>query len=159
MKFSREKDDDCYQMCKIQSRLFERASKEGIPSAYFVKVFCNSPYNRMMDKNIYLSEYPSDKEVFAYMNENVHMDRGTVLPEYVMSWIGYLIREWAYTYVVRAKSILKRAPISYLAKVYGPYHTVSIQKAIQMIAEDRDININESLEEATLRVLRETMDL
>lgn len=157
MKFSREMDNNCYQLCKIQARLFERSSKQNIPSAYFVKVFFNSKYAKMMDKLEYLNDYPSDEEVFNYLEENIHMNRGTVLPTYMMSWIGYLFREWSYTYEVSSKRILKNVPMSYLAKVYKPYHSLDIQKAIQLIAEDLAININESIEETTLRVLRETI--
>ena len=154
MKFSREKDELCHHLCKAQARLFEQASKEGIPSAYFAKVFFNSKYNRMMDDLSYWDLYPSDVEILNYMRANVKMKRGTVLPDYVMNWIGYLLREWAYTYRVRSKQITKKVPISYLSKVYLPYHSLDIQKAIQLIAADLDININESIEETTLRILR-----
>lgn len=156
MKYSREKDDNCFELSKIQSRLFERASEENIPSYYFIKIFFNSRYCRMFDDLTFFDYYPSEEEMFNHVKANIHMERGTVLPKEIMSWIGYLLREWAYTYKVRCKQIIKKAPISYLAQVYLPYHSVDIQKAIKMIASDRDININESIDEITMRVLKET---
>ncbi len=156
MKYSRKKDDNCYLLAKIQSRLFEKASMENIPSAYFAKVFFNSHYCRLFDDLSFLDFYPSEKEIFDYVKANVHMNRGTVLPKEIMSWIGYLLREWAYTYNVWSKQITKKVTLSYLAKVYYPYHSLDIQKAIKMIGSDCGINLNESIDELTLRVLRET---
>lgn len=154
MKYSREKDDKCFELAKLQSRLFERASKERIPSAFFAKVFFNSKYCQMLDDLSYFDFYPSEDVIFNYVKDNVGMERGTVFPGFVMSWIGYLLREWAYTYSVRSKNITKKLTIRYLNNVYPLYHSLDIQKAIKLIASDCHININESLEEETMRVLR-----
>lgn len=155
MKYSREKDDTCVELAKLQSRLFERASKEGIPSAFFAKVFFNSKYCQMLDDLSYLKIYPSEDEIFEYVKNNVGMERGTIYPGFVMSWIGYLLREWAYTFSVRTKQITKKVTMRYLCTVYPPYHSLDIRKAIILIASDLHININESLQETTLRILKE----
>lgn len=154
MSYLRDKDEACYLLCKLQSRLFERASDDGIPSSYFAKVYFNSRYGEMMDDLSYLEEYPSDYEIYGYVKAHVRMKRGTVLPPHVMAWIGYLLRQWAYVYRVRSKSILKRVPISYLAQVYGPYHALDVQKAIELIAHDRGIDLGESPDDRVMRILK-----
>lgn len=154
MNYSREKDDNCNRLSKLQSRLFERASLENIPSSYFAKVFFNSSYCRMFDTLSFFDYYPSEDEIFNYIKNNTHMNRGTVLPKEVMSWIGYLLRQWAYTYEIWSKQITKKVSISYLANAYHSYQSLDIHRAIQMIASDCDINLKETKAELTLRILK-----
>ena len=153
MNYLREKDDKCIRLCKLQSRLFERASIEKIPSAYFVKVFANSKYCNLIDNLDYFDYSFTDDEIFNYVKSNVKMTRGTIITPQAMSWIGYLLREWAYIYRTRMKAILKNVPLSFLNDVYPMYHALDIQKAIQLIAESRGININESPEERLRRIV------
>ena len=138
MNYLREKDDRCYELCKLQSRIFERSAKEGIPSMYFIKVYLNSRYSYWMDRlEIFNYEY-GDELIYRQVSSNIHMKRGTVLAPHIMAWIGYLLREWSYIYSLTCKQIVKSIPISYIASVYPLYHSLSIEEAIIRIAESRD---------------------
>lgn len=156
MSYLRDKDEKCYILCKLQSRLFERSVEEGIPSMYFFKVFFNSKYCQMLDDLSYFNFDITDDEIFNYVKSNVHMKRGTILPEYVMGWIGYLLREWAYVYNLRSKQITRKVPLSYLSSVYNPYHSLDVQKAIQLIVEDKKLDINDDPQIRLMRILRKT---
>ena len=137
MNYLREKDDLCYQMCKLQSRIFERSSRAGVPSMYFAKVYFNSQYSYLMDHlEIFEYEY-GEEHIFSSVSKNVNSKRGNILSPEIMAWIGYLLRQWAYVYSLNSKQIIKAVPISYLAKVYPLYHSLSIDEAIIRIAESR----------------------
>ena len=154
MNYSRKKDDGCIKLCEFQARLFERASKNHIPSAYFVKIFVSSSGCIAMD-DLEALRYPlSEEGVYINIKNKVKMNRGTILPTFVMSWIGYLLRQWAYTYNVRSKVILKKVPLSYLFNVYPSYHALDIQKAIILIAEDRNIDLNEKPETRLYNIIK-----
>ena len=143
-------------MCKLQFRLFGRASKEGIPSAYFVKVFANSKYCSMLDNLDYFDFYVtvSEDAIFEFVKTNTKMRRGTIYPSFVMEWIGYLLREWAYRYQMRTKAILKKVKLKDFADVYYPYHSLDVQKAIQLIAEEHEIDLSLSPEERFYAILK-----
>ena len=83
----------------------------------------------MLDDLSYFDFDITDDVIFESIKSDVHMTRGTILPDFVMAWIGYLLREWSYTYSLRSKQIIKHVPISYLADVYCPYHSLDIQKS------------------------------
>lgn len=137
MNYLREKDDRCYELCKLQSRIFERSAKEGIPSTFFIKVYLNSKYSYLMDRlEIFNYEY-GEELIYRQVSSDVHMKRGTVIAPEIMSWIGYLLREWSYIYSLTCKQIVKAIPISYIASVYPLYHSLSIEEAIIRIAESR----------------------
>lgn len=156
MKYLRAKDNNCYYLSNLQSRLFEKSSEDGIPSAYFAKVFFNSKYGKMFDDLSFLDTSLNEKHVYEETKQLVNMNHGTIIPPHIMGWIGYLLREWAYVYRYSSKALLGKIPMSYLKDVYEPYHSLDINKAIQLIALDRNINIKETLEDRTYRILKET---
>lgn len=155
MRYLREKDDNCLLLCKIQASIFERASTEGIPSAYFAKVYASSAHCLMMDDLSWLDTNIDEITIFNQVKKHVTMRRGTIYPKEVMFWIGYLLREWSYRYYVNTAYILKIAPMSLLADVYPTYHGLDVNKAIALIAESRGIDLQEDTEARVQRIIRQ----
>ncbi len=157
MKYSRERDEICLRLCKMQSRMFKKASEEGIPSFFFVKAFACSTCVWKIDSLAFLDSNVSEEEIYRYVKSKVKTRRGTVYDSDVMGWIGYLLREWAYRYKTYTSIIMKSVDLTYLAKAYYPYHSLDILKAIKKIAEEKKIDLNEDPQERLIRILRQTL--
>ena len=156
MKYSRERDEICVRLCKMQSRIFKKATKEGIPSYFFVRAFAASPYSMKIDELEILDTDISEQEIYREVKSRVKTRRGTIYDEEVMGWIGYLLREWAYRYKVFTTALFKMVPLTYLANVYVPYHSLDILKAIEKIAEEKNIDLNEDPQERLMKILHAT---
>ncbi len=157
MKYLRENDDNCYFLAKIQANLFERSSNDNYSSYFFAKVFFNSPYAHKMDDLSFLSTSISEDEIYSYVTDRLKMkDRGVIYPPHVMYWIGYLLREWSYRYGVASFTIMRYVSMDYLASVYNPYHSLDVLKAIQKIAEAKNIDLNEDPNERLRIILSKT---
>ena len=76
-----------------------------------------------------------------------------------MAWIGYLLREWSYRYDAFTSSIVKTVGLSYLSDVYLPYHSLDILKAIEKIAEEKKIDLDEDPQERLRKILEKTYKL
>ena len=159
MNYLRERDETCFRLCKLQARLMERASEDKIPSYFFAKVYFHSGYVRKMDDLSLLDTLIGEEEIYSYVSNNIKMTRGVVYPKEVMYWIGYLLREWSYRYQEYSISILKKVSLKYLASVYNPYHSLDILKAIERIAEDNGIDLDEDPEAKLQRILRKTIKI
>lgn len=156
MKYLRERDDNCHYLCKIQANIFAKSSKRKIPSCFFAKVFMCSKYASAMDDLTYLDSNISEEVIYQNIVNEIHMQRGIVYEDYIMEWIGYLYREWSYRLKINSSYLIKKVPVTYLAKVYYPYHSLDILKAIQEIAKDRKINLKNSLEDK-MRIIMATL--
>lgn len=159
MKSLRENDDNCYLLSKMQANIFEQSSIDNIPSAYFVKVFANSIYAKMMDNLDFFNSSLSENDIYQNVKDNVKMSRGTVYPDYVMHWVGYILRGWSYLYKVNTNSILKKIPLSSFVKAYYPYHSLDVTKAIERIADDNKVDLTNTLENKLKKILSMTFDL
>ena len=155
MKYSRERDEICIRLSKMQARMFEKASEEGLPSYFFVKAYATSPYILKIDSLKILDIDLSEQEIFEAAKRKVKTRRGTVYEIEVMGWIGYLLREWSYRYDVFTPALIKKVSLSYLASVYHPYHSLDVLKAIQKIAEEKNIDLNEDPQQRLIRILKE----
>ena len=153
MNYLREFDKECHLLSDIQGQLFEKASKNGYPSYFFVKVFMYSYPATLFDElNYFKSNIPMD-EIYSYIVSKVKKNRGEVFDYKIMNWIGYFYRTYCYLYKTKSSEVFKTISPKYLKKAYLMYHTQDIRKAIQWVVEDLKIS-SESNEARIQRILR-----
>lgn len=140
----------------MQARLFKRASEEKIPSFFFVKAYAASRYVLKIDDLTFVDSFVSEDEIFEQVKNKVKTRRGVVYDGEIMSWIGYLLREWSYRYGVLTSNILKKVDLAYLSNVYSPYHSLDILKAIEKIAKEKKIDLDEDSQERLRAILIKT---
>ena len=156
----RKIDDTGFLLAKYQANLFEQSVNYfSCSSAYFYKKFAFSNLAKRMDKNAFILE---SLDVIAALEElkkesNYQVGQ-TKIPSYIMSWIGYLLRYWAYTYEISTKKIYKSIKLNELCELYEAYHSLDVEEAIIRINEAHEIKylsdtnyINESLEKILKR--------
>jgi len=136
--------------------MFKKASDEGLPSHYFVKAYAASSNVLKIDELKIVDSFLSEEEVYTQVKAKVKTRRGTVYDEAIMSWIGYLLREWSYRYDALTSSIVKKVGLTYLSNVYSSYHSLDILKAIEKIAEEKCIDLNEDPQERLRNILTKT---
>ena len=60
-----------------------------------------------------------------------------------MYWIGYLYRYFSYTYELPSTRVYKIVKPKELRGLFLPYHTLSIEQAIERILEAKGIKLNQ----------------
>ena len=58
-----------------------------------------------------------------------------------MYWIGYLYRYFSYTYELSSYRVYKMVKPKELRNLYLPYHTLSVEQAIERILEAKNIQL------------------
>ena len=155
MNYFRQNDENCFRLSKSQSLIFEKASLNGIPSYFFVKVFFNSKYGRQFDDLSILYSPRNEQQIYIETEKKVKMRRGSIIPAPVMAWIGYLLREWSYLYAMPSTALLKIVSLDYLTGVYNPYHSQDIRKAIELILKDKKVDLDPIPLHRTIKILEE----
>ena len=142
----RIKDKECIQLAEIQADLFEKATKTlDMSSNIFFRRFMNSNIAKDFDSGAILENSVSINGIFSelemqygpinYGSKKYHPD--------VMYWCGYLYRHLCYIYEISSKQAYKLLPLDYVASTFEAYHSQSIEKAIEMLLEAKNISFGE----------------
>lgn len=148
MNYSRKPDDLVARMAHNQAWIFEKASRDGLPSYSFIKMYMCSPLVDELDRLILV---PDDE--ICYPIYQTIKRKGTVVDPNVMHWIGYVYRYLAYLYGVSSRVLFHEVQPKYLYEVYEPYHSLDIVKAAEKIYEEK-LYSPETNTERALRILR-----
>ncbi|MCR5079565.1 MAG: hypothetical protein K6B65_06605 [Bacilli bacterium] len=155
MKFSRDNDERCYALCKMQASIFDHAYKDFVPSYYFIKVYMNSiEASKLDDLSVFLTGM-SQESIYASIKSKIKKKSGTLYSAEEIHWIGYIYRCASYMWDKESKWLFKHIAPSYLRGVYYPYHSLDVKKALQLIWDDR-IGEEETGHERIMRILRES---
>ena len=149
MNYLREPDDLCARMAHNQAWIFQRASREGLPSYSFAKMYLCSEKVADLDRLILVSS----EEIYIPIKEKIKR-KGKVEDPSFMHWAGYVYRYLGYLYGVSSRVLFYKVPLRYLRHVYGPYHSLDIVKATNWIYKERLFTPESNLERA-VAILRE----
>lgn len=143
-------DNVGYELAKYQAGLFAAsAGYLNCSSKYFVKKFMNSFLAERMDKVGFLFESLDIYAALDELKEETDLTKGKEkVATYVLEWIGYLLRFWAYTYEVSSKFIFKHIKLDELVMLYEAYHSLDIEAAISRINEAKKIRYFISIKDA-----------
>ena len=157
MNFSREFDKLGHDLASAQARIFARASRDGVSTYGFIKVFCHLPSVESLDDLTFPYGVLSEEDIFyEALRKVTPKKRGAVYEEAVAHWIGYFYRAYCYLTASRSKEAFRLIPPSYLVKVYSPYHSLDIAKAVQLVINDRAI-VFPSPKQKIMAILKATM--
>ena len=124
-------------LCQMQGHLFELSAEKGYDSEAFVKTFMNGGIAIDLDKSFNHAQWAGEEYLLSRLSdENPEaVKRGAVLDSETLFWTGYLYRYWHFYTGESSKAIYKQAPIAVMNRVYLPYHTMSIEMAIDRLKE------------------------
>lgn len=118
-------------ICEMSAELFVRSIEKGYDSKDFIEKLMNSEtaehlYNKM-DTQMWLGV----NYIMETLENEVEIKKGKTYPEDLMSWIGYLIACWNFTYEQDTpKDMLRQAPVDTLVLSYQGLHVMSFEDAI-----------------------------
>lgn len=137
----RKIDDIGYELCKYQSGLFEHsASYLTCSSKFFYKQFMNSSLAKRMDNPAFAFESLDVLAALDELKKEKKLETGKEkFATYILSWSGYLLRYWSYTYEISSKRLFKYIKLEELGKLYEAYHSLDIEEAIKRISESKNI--------------------
>lgn len=130
------------ELCRLQGTLFEQSPELcACSSPVFVRRFMNSGLAARFDSGSVLFESSTLQSMAAELDGQygpssygrIHYDSETLY------WMGYLYRYWNVAFGLASKLIYRLAPASELAALYGPYHTLDPQQAIERICEAKGV--------------------
>lgn len=124
-------------LCQMQSHLFELSAEKGYDSETFVKVFMNSDISEDLDKTFNHAQWAGEEYLISRLSEEYPeiTKQGMILDTETLVWTGYVYRYWHFYTGESSKAIYKQAPITVMKQVYLPYHTMSIEMAIDRLKE------------------------
>ena len=135
----RKMDHNGEILCRYQADLFEYSTfRRECSTKVFIKAFVYSDIARDLDN---LSILFDSRDIVQAYEEISAPNRGKeIYPASVCSWIGYLMRYWAYTYETETINIYKKIKPGELYGLYQAYHSLSPEEAVQRIMEAKEIN-------------------
>ena len=140
MKFLRNKDDLCYSLASMQARIFEKSVDDNIPSYFFIQQYMLSDYVSLLDNLSYFESGLSELELYLNIKDGVKRNKGKIYPKEIMHWIGFFYRYASYLSGIESKTLFKEINPNKLCEVYPLYHGLDIQKAVETILDDANLN-------------------
>lgn len=125
-------------LCDMQGKLFEESADQQYESASFIEAFMTSAISADLDSTFNHMQWAGKEYILERMQDELkdrlktgkeHFDRETLY------WIGYIYRYWHFYTGETSKEIYKQAPAERMHAVYFPYHTLSVELAIERLKE------------------------
>ena len=137
-------DSDGILLCELQGATFELSlEKVETSSLIFIRRFMNSDVVKLFDNGSILQTNLQPQDIIEYIEEEYHeLKYGK--EKYTnneMYWIGYLYRYFSYTYELSSYRVYKMVKPKELRNLYLPYHTLSVEQAIERILEAKNIQL------------------
>ncbi len=122
----------------MQGQLFEMSIEKGLDSENFIKVFMLSDIARDLDSDFNHMQW-AGKEYIMERILDEYKDKlkksGETYDKETMYWTGYVYRRWHYYTGESSKEIYKQANAKTMRITYFPYHTMSVELAIERLKE------------------------
>lgn len=122
----------------MQGQLFEMSIEKGLNSETFAKVFMLSDVARDLDSQFNHMQWAGKEYIMERILDELKdklQTGGEVYDRETMYWMGYVYRRWHYYTGESSKEIYKQAPAKTMRTTYFPYHTMSVEMAIDRLKE------------------------
>ena len=137
-------DSDGILLCELQGSTFELSlEKVETSSPIFIRRFMNSEVVKLLDNGSILQTNLQPQDIIEYI-EDEYQELKYGKDKYTnneMYWIGYLYRYFSYTYELSSYRVYKMVKPKELRNLYLPYHTLSVEQAIERILEAKNIQL------------------
>lgn len=117
----------------MSGELFRRSVKYGYDSEKFVKLVCLTDYGHLVFDDIRANEWLADTHVMEGFKKEFKIPKGQTYNPNIMYFVGYLYRYWGITEDKPIKEIYNMAPLDFMVKKYGFYHTQGEEYVIEDI--------------------------
>ena len=125
-------------LCDMQGQLFELSKDLGYDSESFIKAFMQSDIAHDLDSDFNHLQWAGKEYIFDRIKEEL-ADKliigGDVYDKETLYWTGYLYRFWHFYTGESSKEIYKQATAKTMRVTYLPYHTFSVEMAIDRLKE------------------------
>ena len=123
-------------LCKMSGELFALSCKKGYDSEDFINKVMQSEEGNLLYSPNCIDMWLGADYVMQGLENDIYIEKGKVINNDIMRWIGYLYKYWSLTYPNEsAKEILKQAPFDTLVQCYLGYHVMSCEDAILNLKE------------------------
>lgn len=122
----------------MQGQLFELSVKKGLDSEAFIKAFMLSDIARDLDSKFNHMQWAGKEYIMERILDELKDELttgGEIYDTETMYWAGYVYRRWHYYTGENSKEIYKQAPAKTMRITYFPYHTLSVEMAIDRLKE------------------------
>ena len=139
-------DKDGLLLCDLQGNTFELSLElTATSSEIFMRRFMYIKVAKTLDNESVLQMNIQPKDIIKRIEEEYKESKyGSVkYTKNEMYWIGYLYRYFSYTYELPSTRVYKIVKPKELRGLFLPYHTLSIEQAIERILEAKGIKLNQ----------------
>lgn len=122
----------------MQGQLFEMSIEKGLDSELFIKAFMLSDIAKDLDSEFNHMQWAGKEYIMErILDELKYMLKtgGEMYDRETMYWMGFIYRNWHYYTGESSKEIYKQAPAKTMRITYFPYHTMSVEMAIDRLKE------------------------
>ena len=125
-------------LADMQGQLFELSKDLGYDSESFIKAFMQSDIAKDLDSEFNHLQWAGKEYILDRIKEEL-ADKliigGEAYDKETLYWTGYLYRTWHFYTGESSKDIYKQAPAKTMRVTYFPYHTLSVELAIDRLKE------------------------
>lgn len=131
-------------LCEYVSRLFayQTERKDG-SSKVFIKAFVYSSLIEQIDKEDFMFSAIDISEAYDALKKEKNLKRGKeIYPSFVMAWIGYIMKYFAYTRRISEKRVYEYVKPEELYAMYEAYHSLDNEAVVTRIVEAKGIDLS-----------------
>lgn len=125
-------------IAETQAEVFLMSLEKDLDSPTFIKAFMRSNAAKHLDSEFDFLQWAGRAYILdAFLDEAKDQLKigGELYDKETMYWIGYTYRMWHFHTNESSKEIYKQAPAKTMRIVYLPYHTMSVEMAVDRLKE------------------------
>lgn len=122
----------------MQGQLFEMSIEKGLDSETFIKAFMLSDIAKDLDSAFNHMQWAGKEYIMERILDELKdklKTGGEMYDKETMYWTGYVYRSWHYYTGESSKEIYRQANAKTMRITYFPYHTMSVEMAIDRLKE------------------------
>ena len=130
--------------CRYVSDLFEYSTKmKDCSSKVFIKAFVYSSIQKRLSSQAFILESLDVPAAYEIIKKEKKLTRGKeIYPSYVMAWIGYIMKYFAYVTNISETALYRKVKPEEFYSLYEAYHSLDNDLVIKRISEAKNINLN-----------------
>ena len=149
-------------LADMQGQLFELSKDLGYDSESFIKAFMQSDIAKDLDSEFNHLQWAGKEYILDRIKEEL-ADKliigGEAYDKETLYWTGYLYRSWHFYTGESSKEIYKQAPAKTMRVTYFPYHTLSVELAIDRLKETYKEKNNEDSAVEKIKKIKDAEDI
>ena len=131
-------------VCRYVSDLFEYSTKmKDCSSKAFIKAFVYSSIQKRLSSQAFILESLDVPAAYEIIKKEKKLTRGKeIYPSYVMAWIGYTMKYFAYVTNISETALYRKVKPEEFYSLYEAYHSLDNDLVVKRISEAKKKYIN-----------------